>query len=105
VNKPARGYRGSAGPNRVLKGRACRTQPRGSAGEEEYREEPRRKDHPIAALTERIPQLEPVSEPQEDPETAAATAEGVRGPLAEQKPSFWRRLFLPEARFLAAKNK
>jgi hypothetical protein len=44
-------------------------------------EELRRKDHIIAAVTERIPELEPAreppSEPRESPETALEGAEGV----------------------------
>ncbi len=35
---------------------------------EVWQEEARRKDHIIAALTERIPELEPASEPREAPE-------------------------------------
>ena len=61
--------------------------------EEEYREESRRKDHLLAAALERIPELEPASEAPEDPETAAAAAEGVETPIAEEKRSFLRRFF------------
>ena|SRR5947209_3775855 len=46
-----------------------------------WQEEARRKDHIIAALTERIPELEPArespSEPRESPETPSAGAEGA----------------------------
>ena len=45
--------------------------------EEEYREESRRKDHLLAAALERIPELQPASEPREDPKTASASIEGV----------------------------
>ena len=41
-----------------------------------WQEEARRKDHIIAALTERIPELEPASEPQESPVTASENGEG-----------------------------
>ena len=61
--------------------------------EEEYREESRRKDHLLAAALERIPELEPASEASEDPETAAAAAEGVETSIAEEKRSFLRRFF------------
>jgi hypothetical protein len=61
--------------------------------EEEYREESRRKDHLLAAALERIPELEPASEAPEDPETAAAAAEGVETPIVEEKRSFLRRFF------------
>ncbi|MCA1716948.1 MAG: hypothetical protein LC781_08910 [Actinobacteria bacterium] len=63
-------------------------------------EELRRKDHIIAALTERIPELEAPressTEPPERPETASPEMEGVETPLAQEKPvSWWRRLFGP----------
>ena len=61
--------------------------------EEEYREKSHRKDHLLAAALERIPEIEPASEPREDPETASASIEGVRNPLEAQKPPWWRRLF------------
>ncbi len=61
--------------------------------EEEHREESRRRDHIIAALTERIPELEPASEAPEDPETAAAGPEGVETPLAAEKRSWIKRFF------------
>ncbi|HZB81497.1 MAG TPA: hypothetical protein VE288_01450 [Rubrobacteraceae bacterium] len=44
--------------------------------EEEYREESHRKDHLLAAALQSIPELEPASEPREDPETASASIEG-----------------------------
>ena len=52
-------------------------------------EELRRKDHIIAALTERIPAIEAPLEPPESPETASAGAEGV------VVRSRWRRSGLP----------
>ena len=60
---------------------------------EVWQEEARRKDHLLAALTERIPELEPVSEAPESPETAAAAAEGVETPIAEEKRSWIKRFF------------
>ena len=48
--------------------------------EEEYREKSHRKDHLLAAALERIPEIEPASEPREDPETASASIEGVETP-------------------------
>jgi hypothetical protein len=48
--------------------------------EEEYREESHRKDHLLAAALESIPELEPASEPREDPETASASIEGRKTP-------------------------
>ena len=60
---------------------------------EVWQEESRRKDHLLAALTERIPELEPVAELSESPETATSAAEGVEAPLAAEKRSFLRRFF------------
>jgi excisionase family DNA binding protein len=55
-------------------------------------EELRRKDHIIAALTERIPELEPASngssEPREASQTASEEASGTPPP-----PSWWKRFF------------
>jgi len=60
-------------------------------------EELRRKDHLLAAALERIPAIEPPAEPspetREPPETVSAETEGVEAPLAEEKPSFLRRIF------------
>jgi hypothetical protein len=61
--------------------------------EETHTEENRRKDTIIAQLTQRIPELEPASEPQESPETASVGAEGVEVPLAEERRSWWRQFF------------
>jgi excisionase family DNA binding protein len=58
---------------------------------EVWQEEARRKDHIIAALTERIPELEPASEPRESPVTATESA-GEGEPLdGEGRRSWWRR--------------
>jgi excisionase family DNA binding protein len=64
-------------------------------------EELRRKDHIIAALTERIPELEPpaLPEPREAPEPASeGTVEGATVPPepqepSQRRPSWWRRFF------------
>src|SRR5919199_2421084 len=52
-------------------------------------EELRRKDHIIAALTERIPELEAPREPRESPTEASAESEGVRVPQDQERPSWW----------------
>jgi hypothetical protein len=64
--------------------------------EEEHREESRRRDHIIAALTERIPELEPASESSQDraekhddTDRGEVPANGEKG----AQPSFWRRFF------------
>jgi hypothetical protein len=51
-------------------------------------EELRRKDHIIAALTERIPELEASPEAREAPQTSSEDASGTPPP-----PSWWRRFF------------
>ena len=68
-------------------------------------EELRRKDHIIAALTERIPELEPAREPtpetREFPETASEEPYGTHAPPmpetpvsdAQHKRSWWRAFF------------
>ena len=58
-------------------------------------EELRRKDHLLAAPTERISELEAPPEPSEAPQTATkGAARGEKkAPLGVQKPSWWRRLF------------
>ena len=60
-------------------------------------EELRRKDHIIAALTERIPELEPPREaprePRESPVTASEADPGSPTPPDEEHPSWWKRFF------------
>jgi len=61
-------------------------------------EELRRKDHIIAALTERIPELEPAreapSEQRESPVTPSKEGnKGEETPPATERRSWWRRLF------------
>jgi len=72
---------------------------------EVWQEEARRKDHIIAALTERIPELEPAweapPEPRESPEPVSDLRPGVdpqgsdAGPetSVSRERSWWRRLF------------
>ena len=61
-------------------------------------EELRRKDHIIAALTERIPELEPPREAsreaRETPRTASEEPSGTSPPLPnEEHPPWWKRFF------------
>ena len=60
---------------------------------EVWQEEARRKDHIIAALTERIPELEAPREPRESP--AAASEEEGKGepPPQQERRSWWQRIF------------
>ena len=64
---------------------------------EVWQEEARRKDHIIAALTERIPELEPARDIPSEPRESAVTASGneEKGPVhpEPEKPSWWRRIF------------
>ena len=69
---------------------------------EVWQEEARRKDHIIAALTERIPELEPASEPREQREAAPEDAQRVETPAPateaqesaeESRRPWWRRWF------------
>ena len=67
---------------------------------EVWQEEARRKDHIIAALTERIPELEPTreasSEPREYPQAPSEKqVDGTIPPedVAAEKPSWWQRFF------------
>jgi hypothetical protein len=68
---------------------------------EVWQEEARRKDHIIAALTERIPELEPAKEAppegRESPETASEERADTQEPPTDQgqekRPSWWRRFF------------
>jgi len=63
------------------------------------RAELERKDAILMTLAQRVPELEPAreapSELREEPETASGGMEGVEVPLAEEKRSWWRRLFGP----------
>jgi len=56
-------------------------------------DELRRKDTILMSLVSKVPELEPASEPREEPETASGGVEGVETPIEAQKPSWWRRLF------------
>ena len=66
---------------------------------EVWQEEARRKDHIIAALTERIPELEPAKEAPPGPRESAVSAAEERGgdaaaaPPEQEQRSWWRRLF------------
>ena len=71
---------------------------------EVWQEEARRKDHIIAALTERIPELEPAREaPTEPREAPRSPSEQQSKDVAREesggaeKPSWWRRFFGFEA--------
>ena len=62
--------------------------------EEEHREEARRRDHIIAALTERIPELEPASELREGPVEGHDGAGQRDTPEPQEAPqSSWLRRF------------
>ncbi len=67
--------------------------------ENEYlREESRRKDHIIAGLVERIPELEAPAapEPRESPETASPRSDRGTTPEEQEEPTsrpWWRRFF------------
>jgi hypothetical protein len=71
--------------------------------EELHGEEIRRRDHIIAGLVERIPELGPAQTPRDAPQTAAAAPEGAEPrpategaqEAAEQRP-WWRRFFFGE---------
>jgi hypothetical protein len=71
---------------------------------EVWQEEARRKDHIIAALTERIPELEPASEASESPSSTSEEPEEPYStdapsmpeksiPDAQHKRSWWRAFF------------
>jgi excisionase family DNA binding protein len=63
---------------------------------EVWQEEARRKDHIIAALTERIPELEPAQDIPLEPRESVVTASGNGGdtvPPENKRESWWRRLF------------
>jgi hypothetical protein len=61
--------------------------------EEVHAEESRRKDTIIAQLTQRIPELEAPSEPQEAPQTSSEESSSSSPPPHEEHPSWWRRFF------------
>jgi len=57
-------------------------------------EELRRKDTIMMTMAQRIPELEPATEPQESPESASGGVEGVEEPSGgESQKSWWHRLF------------
>ena len=59
-------------------------------------EELRRKDHLLAALTERIPELEPASEPREGPSEThdgAEQGDGTPEPQKAAERSWWQKFF------------
>ncbi len=58
------------------------------------RAELERKDAILLSLTQRIPELEPASEPRESPETASDEPANEERGEAEQR-SWWRRLLNP----------
>ena len=65
---------------------------------EVWQEEARRKDHIIAALTERIPELEPARDIPSEPRESAVTAtesegKGQQVPRDAETLSWWRRIF------------
>ena len=64
---------------------------------EVWQEEARRKDHIIAALTERIPELEPARDVPSEPRESVVTVSGNGGegtaPPEHERESWWRRLF------------
>jgi len=62
---------------------------------EVWQEEARRKDHIIAALTERIPELEPASDQRESRVEPSETEDGVEATPDEEKRSWWHKLFSP----------
>jgi len=60
---------------------------------ERLEEESRRKDTIIMTMAQRIPELEPASEPRESAEPASGGVEGVEPSERENKEPWWRRLF------------
>ncbi len=61
---------------------------------DDRKEESRRKDSIIMSLTQRVPELEAVSEPREWPVTASEdSSKGDDVPQPDKQPSFWKRLF------------
>jgi hypothetical protein len=60
---------------------------------EDWKEEARRKDTIIMTMAQRIPELEPASEPRESPTEAAEEPGKGDVPPQEEQRSWWRRLF------------
>ena len=62
---------------------------------EVWQEEARRKDHIIAALTDRIPKLEAPASATEPRESPQRPSEEGEGPVPDdgERPSWWRRFF------------
>ena len=58
-----------------------------------WQEEARRKDHIIAALTERIPELEAASEPRGESVSHSEDSNNGDVPPEQEPRSWWRRLF------------
>jgi hypothetical protein len=66
---------------------------------EDRKDEARRKDSIIMALTQRVPELEASLGPREPPQTPSKEQEKGTGPgdyTDAQKSSWWRRIFLGE---------
>ncbi len=53
---------------------------------EDWKEESRRKDAIIMTMAQRIPKLEPASEPREGPESTSGVADGRKVPEEESRP-------------------
>ncbi len=60
---------------------------------EDRKEEARRKDAILMTMAQRIPELEPASEPREVSETAPKGAEGAEVPIKEERRSWLHRFF------------
>lgn len=60
---------------------------------EVWQEEARRKDHIIAALVERVPELEPASAPRESPDMDSEGSVGEEPSEPASTRSWWRRFF------------
>ena len=63
---------------------------------EAWQEEARRKDHIIAGLVQRVPELEAAQEPREAPVAPSEEADNGKTPPEQQEPterSWWQRLF------------
>jgi hypothetical protein len=63
---------------------------------EVWQEEARRKDHIIAALTERIPELEAPQVARQPPKTVSHSVfkdEEPENDIGDSRPPWWRRIF------------